>query len=237
LRIMLIGPGDFSPEELAVKEQYAKSVCSPGTTPVLTLAETSSPPPKDFSMFSYYVPGILQKVKEAEREGYDAVIIDCFTDTGLEPAKIAANIPIVGPAEASLHLSCLLADKFGQITPMDKGIPFHWRQATNYGLADRITSIKAVNMSLQEIGDRKDKAEARLLSLAEEMIEEGAQLVLVGCMGIFPALGIGSVRKLSEKAGAPFIDPLSVTLKTAEILASLNLCQSKLAFPHTIQLF
>jgi allantoin racemase len=237
LQIMLIEPGDFSPEELAVKEEYAKSVCSPGTTPVLILAEISSPPPKDFSMFSLYVPGILRRIKEAEKEEYDAVIIDCFTDAGLEPAKITANIPIVGPAESSLHLSCLLADKFGFITPMDEGIPFHWRQVKNYGLADRITSIKAVNMSLLEFDTKRDEAEAQLIKLAREMLSEGAQLVIVGCTGMLPALGIGSARRLSERLGITIVDPLAVALRTAEMLASLNLCQSSLAFPKTGRLF
>jgi len=237
LRIMLIEPGAFSPEELAVKEEYAKSICSPRTTPVLLLADISSPPPRDFSMFSLYVDSILQRVKKAEKEGYDAVIIDCFTDVGLEPAKIAANIPIVGPAESSLHIACLLADKFGWITPMDEGVPFHWRQAKNYGLADHITSIKPVNISLAAFHDSKDEAEAKLNRLAREMVNEGAQLILIGCTGILPAMGVGSARKLSKKLDIMIIDPLAVALKTAEMLASLDLCQSKLAFPKTAQLF
>ena len=236
MRIMLIEPGELPPKDLAEKEEYSKFICSHGTTLQFTTAKISLIPPKDFSMFSFYMPGVVTKVKEAEEEGYDAVIIDCFTDSGLESCKITAGIPVIGPAETSLHLSCLLADRFGMITPMEEGIPFHWRQAGNYGLADRIISIRAINMSPDEISNNKDKAEKRLLTLAREMVTEGAQLILVGCMGIFPSLGIGSADKLSKKGIAPFIDPLSITLKTAEMLISLSLRQSKIAFPNTASL-
>ena len=236
MKIMLIELGEFYPGELAMKEQYARSVCFTDTIPVLKLIEVSSPLPDDFSRFGLYVPGILRRVKEAEQEEYDAVMIDCFTDSGIESAKIAANIPVVGPAESSLHLSCLLADKFGWITPGDEGVAFHWRQVNNYGLADRITSIKALNMSLPDIFNKKDKAEEKLLKLARELVHDGAQQVLIGCTGILPALGTGSANKLSHMVGVTIIDPFAIALKTAEILVSLNLCQSKLAFPGTANL-
>jgi allantoin racemase len=233
MKIMLIELGEFYPGELAMKEKYARSVCSTGTIPVLKLIEVSSPLPDNFSRFGLYVPGIIRRVKEAEQEEYDAVTIDCFTDSGIESAKIAANIPVVGPAESSLHLSCLLADKFGWITPGDEGIAFHWRQVNNYGLADRITSIKGLNMSLPDVFSKKDEAEKKLVKLARELVHDGAQQVLIGCTGILPALGIGSANKLSHMVGVTIIDPFAIALKTAEILVSLNLCQSKLAFPGT----
>jgi allantoin racemase len=233
LRIMLVELGEFYPRELAIKEAYARSVCSPGTTVVLRLVEISAPLPADFSRFSLYPAGILQRVKEAEKEGFDAVLIDCFTDSGLEAAKIAVNIPVVAPAESSLHISCLLADKFGWIIPMDEGIPFHWRQVKNYGMADRVTSIKGLNLSLLEIHRKKDDAETKLIKLAQELLDSGAQLISIGCTGILPALGIGSAMELSKKIGVPVIDPLAIALKTAETLVSLNLRQSSLAYPKT----
>jgi allantoin racemase len=230
---MLIELGEFYPGEIATKEQYAKSVCFPGTTPVLTLIKAPSSLPDNFSRFGLYVPGILQKIKEAEQEEYDAVMVDCFTDSGVELAKIAANIPIVGPAESSLHLSCLLADKFGWITPMDEGVVFHWRQVNTLGLADKITSIKALNISLLDIYKNKSLAGEKITELARGLVQQGAQLILIGCTGILPALGTGSANKLSRILGVTVIDPFAVALKTAEMLVSLNLRQSKIAFPET----
>ena len=233
MKIMFVELGEFYPGEIAIKEQYAKSVCFPDTTPIFKLVEVSSPLPDNFSRFSLYVPGILRRVKEAEEEEYDAVIIDCFTDSGVESAKIAANIPVIGPAESSLHLSCLLADKFGWITPMDEGVSFHWRQVNNLGLADRITSIKALNISLPDVFSKKDEPEEKIIRLTRELVNDGAQQILIGCTGISPALGVDSANNLSRILNVPIIDPFVIALKTAETLASLKLSQSKLAFSGT----
>jgi allantoin racemase len=54
------------------------------------------------------VPGILARVRAAEAEGMDAVIIDCMADPGLSPARELASIPIVGPAQAAMHLAAVL---------------------------------------------------------------------------------------------------------------------------------
>ncbi len=232
MRIMVIEPGSFPPEEIKAREDYANSVSSPGTTLVMTCAEAPSPVPSDFSMFSLLVPDILRKIKEAEEEGYDAVFIDCFTDVGLEAAKTVANIPVIGPCQSNLHMACLLADRFGWITPTDESAPFHWRQAKNYGLADRITSIRGVNIPFTEYRDRKDELEVRLTELVREMVNEGAQLIIVGCTAILPAIGIGSATRLSEKLGITLLDPAGVALKIAAMMVSLNLQQSKIAFPN-----
>ena len=49
----------------------------------------------------------MVKVRAAEAEGMDAVIIDCMADPGLDPARELASIPIIGPAQAAMHLAAL----------------------------------------------------------------------------------------------------------------------------------
>ena len=234
MRIMMIAPGTFPLAEMKAREDYAKSVCSPGTTLLLACVEGTCPPHTDQSRFSLLVPGILQRVNEAEMEGYDAVVIDCCTDVGLEAAKTTAAIPVVGPSESNFHIACLLADKFGWIIVDDEGISPYWRLAKTYGMADRITSMKALNIPPPEYRDRKDELEAKLTKLAQGMANNGAQLILLGCTAVFPTMGIGSALKLSRKLGIPVMDPIGIALRVAEMLASLNLSQSKASFPKAV---
>jgi len=232
MKIMLIQPGSFSPEEVKAREDYAKSVCSPDTTVIM--ASVAEPPiaPTHFPLFEVLVPGVLERVKEAEKEGCDGVVIDCFTDVGLEAAKTIANMPVIGPFESSLHIACLLADKFGLIIPKEEGIPSCFRLARAHGMADRIASIKALDIPFLLFRDKKDEVEAKLTKLVQESVGEGAQLIIIGCTALFPALGIGSVEKLSSKLGIALIDTIGLSLKLAEMLVRLNLRQSKLAFPN-----
>lgn len=45
------------------------------------------------------VPGVLRRVTEAERDGIQAVVIDCTSDVGLVQARALAPLPIVGAGE------------------------------------------------------------------------------------------------------------------------------------------
>jgi allantoin racemase len=231
MNIMMIEVGLFPPEEMKRRENYAKSLCSPNTNIKMVLAEAASALRYDFSMFPLLVPDILNRVNAAETEGFDAVIIDCVTDSGLEAAKMLSRIPVLGPSETSLHLSCLLADKLGWIVPTEACIPFHWRQAKNYGLSDRITIIQAVNMNFLEYFERKTELESKLRKIAKDMKSNGAQSIFIGCTAIGPNLGVGSIRKLSEELGIPILDPVGITIRTAEMMVELHLSHSKLTFP------
>ena len=44
---------------------------------------------------------------EAEKKGYDAVIMGCAADPGLTQLREAVNIPVVAPALAAMHVASL----------------------------------------------------------------------------------------------------------------------------------
>ena len=45
-------------------------------------------------------PHVVQTVTEAAEEGYDAVIVDCSDDPGVEEARALVSIPVIGAGEA-----------------------------------------------------------------------------------------------------------------------------------------
>jgi 2'-5' RNA ligase len=45
-------------------------------------------------------PHVVRTVTEAAREGFDAVIVDCTDDPGVDDARAAVSIPVVGAGEA-----------------------------------------------------------------------------------------------------------------------------------------
>src|SRR4030042_6447438 len=63
------------------------------------------------------VPPTLELVKKANQEGYDAVILACFSDPGLEAAKEISEIPVIGMEESTLHMAALLGARFSILTP------------------------------------------------------------------------------------------------------------------------
>ena len=68
--------------------------------------------PKHLQYKSYRAAILMQLVstiKQAENEGFDAVIVGCFPDPGLgEGREITANTLVVGPGEASILIAATL---------------------------------------------------------------------------------------------------------------------------------
>ena len=54
------------------------------------------------------VPGTIAKIIEAERDGCDAVVIDCMGDPGMLPGRECVSIPVIGPCEAAMHVASML---------------------------------------------------------------------------------------------------------------------------------
>jgi allantoin racemase len=129
----------------------------------------------------YVQPAILRRVQEAEHTGMDAVIIHCMEDPGLEPARQSVSIPVIGPAQASFHLACLLGYKFSVIFPLDS-VYYVEKLVDRYGLTARLASIRLMDIPLEQFGQDKEAALASLIRSARFAYEDGAHVIVPACM-------------------------------------------------------
>jgi len=179
------------------------------------------------------VPDLLNKVRAAEREGVDAVIIDCMADPGLGAARELASIPVVGTAQASMHLAAILAHRFSVVTILERDTPLIERMVRLYGLKDKFASTRAVNIPVLELDKDRDRLlEALIEGSARAVLEDGAQAIVFGCTGMK-----GLARRVEEGLAqrgceVPVIDPSLAALKWAETLVETGLTHSKRTYPH-----
>jgi allantoin racemase len=178
------------------------------------------------------VPDILGKVSAAEAEGMDAVIIDCMADPGLSPARELASIPIIGPAQTSMHLAAILAHRFSVITVLERDIPLFYRLARRYGLNSNLASVRPVNIPVLELDRDRERLMGVLVEQsARAIVEDGAHIIVFGCTGM------KGVAKQVEQAlvergfAVPVIDPSLAALKLAEGLVDMGLSHSKRTYP------
>jgi allantoin racemase len=178
------------------------------------------------------IPGVLSRVQAAEAEGMDAVILDCMADPGLDPARELASIPIIGPAQAAMHLAAVLAHRFSVITVLEQGIPRVHRQILRYGLAGKVASARAINIPVLEMGeDRERVTRAVIEESARAVREDGAHIIVPGCtemIGMAPVVQEGLAERGCE---VPVIDPPAVAVKLAEGLVDMGLAHSKRTYP------
>ncbi len=140
---------------------------------------------------------LLDGVIEAEKQGYDAVIIGCADDPGLYEARQAVDIPVVAPAEAAMMLACSLGSRFSMVTVMHELVAFCERNIRNYGMEARVTRPVRVHdvgenwvNALFEMIMKPDVLLPEFEELCHACIEDGAEVILPCCCALSPALSI-----------------------------------------------
>ncbi len=179
------------------------------------------------------IPEVIHRVYEAEAEGMDAVIINCFGDPGLDASREVVSIPVVGPCEASMHLASMLGHKFSVVTVLERLIPELEFHAQKYGVGWKLASARSVDLPVLDLEKGREQFVGRMVEKAVAAVrEDGAHVIVLGCTGL---AGLAEQVKLGlSQAGyeVPVIDPAATALKVAEALVESGLAHSKLTYPQ-----
>jgi len=176
---------------------------------------------------AFAAPFIIEEVKKAEKEGYDAVSLDCAMDTVVRAARESVSIPVTSAGEASYLLAMGLCTNFSVITVLKSTVDAIKDNIRKYNLQGRVASVRYTRVPVLELQDEK-KAYGAILSEAKKAVEDdSAEAVALGCTGMS-----GYTKKLSRELGVPVIDPAVASLKLAELYVNMGLASSKIAFEN-----
>jgi allantoin racemase len=179
------------------------------------------------------IPDVIARVCEAEAEGMDAVIINCFGDPGLDAAREVVSIPVVGPCEASMHVAAMLGHKFSVITVLERLIPELDLHAQKYGVASKLASGRSVELPVLDLEKGRQQFVGRMIEKAIEAVEEdGAHVIVLGCTGLAGLAEQVKAGLARRGFDIPVIDPAATALKLAEALVGAGLTHSKRTYPQ-----
>ena len=179
------------------------------------------------------VPDILSKAAQAEREGVDAIIIDCMDDPGLYAARELVRIPVVGPAEASMHLAAMLGHRFSVLTTLERDISMVEDLVARYGLSARLASARALNIPVLSLDDDVEATLQVLIEVSEQAVrEDEAHIIIPGCTGLAGLAPRVQTGLAGRECEVPVLDPPSVAMKLAESLVDLGQAHSKRTYPQ-----
>lgn len=168
----------------------------------------------------------LEKVVEAERNGYDAVVIGCFDDPGLQEARELVSIPVIGPCETCMHIACMLGHKFSIVSVKKRALARTEDHASVYSLERKLASIRFINIGVLEMQREPEKTHEAILREANKAIEEdGAEVIILGC-----TVETGFMGQLIRELKVPVVDASVVSFKFAEMLADMK---KKLGLSHS----
>ena len=172
-------------------------------------------------------PEIVGLAQQAEREGYDAVVLYCFSDPALTACREALQIPVVGAGQCALLAAVNLGYHVGLLTTGAARIPEKKMFAYAAGVApERLAAVVSIDMDMAEL--HKDEALTldKLCTAGTQALDAGAQVLVLGCLSF-----LGWAEPLSERLHVPVIDPAKIAAATAEMLAVQHLTMSKRAYP------
>jgi len=225
------GPMDLTELGLAEVERRAarlRSWASPGTE--ISVRTTPAGPATIESLYEEYlaIPHLADVTFDVASEGYNAVVVGCFGDPGLDGLREVNDMLVVGPASASIALATTLGHRFSFVTVAESIVHALRRLAWDAGSLDALASVRFVELSVFEINQRPEYAYDRMLAEGRRAIEEdGAESLVLGCM----SMGFLDVaERLTAELGVPVINPVKAGLKLAELTVSMGLSHSKKAF-------
>lgn len=178
------------------------------------------------------VPGTLVEILRAEREGVDAVIIDCMGDPGLRAARELSGMLVAGPCQTVMHVASMLGHKFSVITVMRRLIPSFENTAALCGLSSKLASVRSVDIPVLELEADLAATAKRLVEEGRRAVEEdGAEALIFGCTGLMGCAANLREGLLAEGIDVPVIDPIPTAISVAAGIVRAGLTQSRMTYP------
>lgn len=163
------------------------------------------------------IPGMVKIIKE-KQEQYDAFVIACHSDPGLDLLKEISCKPVIGICEASAKLATMLGHRFSVISTGQRPIPNKQALCRKYGVESSLASV------VGPCSLRADwHSEESFIESGQRAIEQdGAEVLVLGCAGM------GHItKKMEETLQVPVLDGVVCALIIASGLVKAGLTTSK----------
>jgi len=172
----------------------------------------------------------------SEEEGFDAVVMDTVSDSGLAALRSRLSIPVLGPGLVQQHVAAMLGKRFSILTMWDRWISMYEKTMAEYGTRSFCASIRSIDVrpdQEQLLAGKEDFVFEALERAGRAAVEEdGADVLLIGSTTMHQA-----VEHLRRTLDVPVINPGPLAIKMAEMFVLLGLSHSKHAHksPEVIQ--
>lgn len=156
------------------------------------------------------VPLVVSRAS-AERENYDAFIIACYSDPGLnETRTVVRDKPVLGIQECAVALSASYERRFGVLALGRESIQRHIAYVRSIGLHEFHAGERPLDVTVDQAANEPTTL-AKIIETGRELIEEdGAETVVLGCAGL-----ARHRRAAQEALGVPVIDPVQAAVTMA----------------------
>jgi len=229
MKIMILNPDyGMTKAELGLRCQILSHFVGPDTQLAMTCLQKTKVEINSALDVVLAGPELVAQALQAELDGFDAVVLYCFSDPALDGCREAVQIPVVGGAQAACLTLPFIGRQAGVILADGARIPEKKLFLQTTGLeAGRLTAFNSIDCHGLDLWQDRDEVLRRLQEAGQALIEkQGVQVLILGCLSF---LGLG--QPLAAKLQIPVIDPAVAAVSWAEALVRQQLKTSQRSYP------
>ncbi|PUB30209.1 allantoin racemase [Promicromonospora sp. AC04] len=153
----------------------------------------------------------------------DGYVVACFGDPGLDAARELTTAPVVGIAEAAMHVATLSGRTFAVVTTLSRTLGRAHDLVRRYGFEDACVAMYAADVPVLDLEDAGSAARERIAELCERAVrDDGADTVVLGCAGMTDLCA-----DLTKRTGVPVIDGVAAAVGLVSGMARMGAGTSK----------
>jgi allantoin racemase len=223
MKLLLINPNTSGAMTESIA-RVARSVALPGTE-VLAVHPSFGPASIECQYDeAFAAAGVAEQVRRAEAWRPDAIVLACFGDPGLDAAREASGLPVIGVAEAAFHAASLVATSFSVVTTLTRTCITAERLLHRYGFERLCRGVHGTDIPVLDLEVPSEPLVQRIEQAARAALaKDRSGAIVLGCAGMATLCA-----ELSARLQVPVIDGVSVAVKLAESLVSLGLSTGRL---------
>ncbi|ALR12226.1 Asp/Glu racemase [Mycobacteroides saopaulense] len=220
MRIRVINPNTTETMTKSIGA-VAESAAWPGTS-----ITTVNPDMGPVSIESHYdealsVPGVLAEIRRAESEGADGYVLACFGDPGLDAARELATGPVLGIAEAAMHMASHLGRGFSVVTTLERTAGRAWDLAERYGMSRFCRGVHGCDIAVLELDQNPRTKNILIEHCRRAALDDGSDVIVLGCAGMAELCW-----DISSEIRLPVIDGVAAAVNLVQSLVSMGLRKS-----------
>lgn len=215
-------------ETMNAREEMLGAILSPDTVVSVDCIKKG---PDELDCHTDEAFAAAELVKEsikAEKTGFDAIVIYCFSDVGIDAIRENVRIPVIGPGETSLAAASMLCNRFTVLTSESRNISRTYRRLMKNGIArEKMASVRALDIPIGELRSNPGVTEKHVKEICKKAVEEDcSDGIILGCLSM-----AGYGKQLESELPVKVIDPAFVAVAYAEMCVRTNLVHITASYP------
>lgn len=222
-RVLFVNP-NTTPAFTERIQQIAEAYAAPRTT--VTAVNPTRGPRSIESIYDELLSssGTLALIL-THQENVDGIAIACYSDHPvIYAAREITDKPVIGIAEASMQMACMVGYKFSIVTTNQAWEPLLWDAVHHYGLTTKCASVRSTGLPVLALETMDPTQTYSAIRDAAKLAidEDGAEVICLGCAGM-----AGMDKQLEAELGLPVLDGVVCALKFLEGMIGYGIKTSK----------